>query len=428
LVEKLLQLGLGKLLLGHLAWSHRLGSSKGWPLSRLLLEGRLLLRLLLECRLLLRLLLEELLLLGGKLLLLLGNKLLLLLGGKLLLLGQEVSGQGINLTILIIITGESLQSNLFPGKLRQGDLLRLLRGKLLLLRSELLLLLRSKLLLLGSKLLLLLGSELLLLLRSKLLLLGSKLPLLLRSKLLLLLGGKLLRILSKLLVLLELLLELTRLLLGKLLGLLLSKLLLLLEVLEISIKVLGVELLGGRSAGVEVGGIEHWPPGSLLLSVVGEGLPLRTSVVLGGDPLLLLDDGLLEGEHSLVPLFLQLEGRVGLLNWSVDFDSLSCGKLQVRGKASAVVGGVFNDLDLAVLIHDAILSLHISLGVLGLQLEGAVTGLVSHSVGSVLVDLIDLLHNHHWRLGGGAGGHGGGGGGGHGHLLAAAALSLLGEG
>ena len=300
MIEKLLQLGLGKLLLGHLAWSHRLGSSKGWPLSRLLLEGRLLLRLLLE----------ELLLLGGKLLLLLGNKLLLLLGGKLLLLGQEVSGQGINLTILIIITGESLQSNLFPGKLRQGDLLRLLRGKLLLLRSELLLLLRSELLLLGSKLLLLLGSELLL--RSKLLLLGSKLPLLLRSKLLLLLGGKLLRILSKLLVLLELLLELTRLLLGKLLGLLLSKLLLLLEVLEISIKVLGVELLGGRSAGVEVGGIEHWPPGSLLLSVVGEGLPLRTSVVLGGDPLLLLDDGLLEGEHSLVPLFLQLEGRVGL--------------------------------------------------------------------------------------------------------------------
>ena len=150
------------------------------------------------------------------------------------------------------------------------------------------------------------------LLRGKLLLLRSELLLLLGSKLLLLLGGKLLRILSKLLVLLELLLELTRLLLGKLLGLLLSKLLLLLEILEISIKVLGIELLGGRSAGVEVGGIEHWPPGSLLLSVVGEGLPLRAGVVLGGDPLLLLDDGLLEGEHSLVPLFLQLKGRVGL--------------------------------------------------------------------------------------------------------------------
>jgi len=324
LIEKLLQLGLGKLLLGHLAWSHRLRSSKGWPLSRLLLE----------CRLLLRLLLEELLLL-------LGGKLLLLLGGKLLLLlGQEVSGQGINLTILVIITGKSLQSNLFPGKLGQGDLLRLLRGKLLLLRSKLLLLLGGKLLLLlRSKLLLLLRRKLLLLLRSKLLLLlRSKLLLLLRSKLLLLLGGKLLRILSKLLVLLELLLELTRLLLGKLLGLLLSKLLLLLEVLKISIKVLGVELLGGRSAGVEVGGIEHWPPGSLLLSVVGEGLPLRAGVVLGGDPLLLLDDGLLEGEHSLVPLFLELKGGVGLLNCSANFDCLSCGKLQVRGKASAVVG------------------------------------------------------------------------------------------
>ena len=209
-------------------------------------------------------------------------------------------GQGINLTILVIISGESLQSNLLPGQLGQGNLLGLLLG------SELLRPLLSKLLL-RSKLLLLLRSKLLLLLRSKLLL-GSKLLLLLRSKLLLLLG-----ILGKLLILLELLLELTRLLLGKLLWLLLlSKLLLLLEIPEIRVKVLSVKLLGGWSAGVEVGGIEHGPLGSLLLPVVGEGLPLGAGVVLGGDPLLLLYDRLLEGKHSLVPLLLQLKGRVGL--------------------------------------------------------------------------------------------------------------------
>ena len=294
LIEKLLKLGLGKLLLGNLAWSNRLGSSEGWPLSRLLLKCRLL---------------EELLLLlRSKLLLLLGNKLLLRLlleSWLLLLLRKQVGGQGINLTILVIISGESLQSNLLPGQLRQGNLLRLLLG------SKLLRPLLSKLLLLGSKLLLLLRSKLLLL-GSKLLL-RRKLLLLLGSKLLLLLRSKLLRILGKLLILLELLLELTRLLLGKLLWLLLlSKLLLLLKIPEIGVKVLSVELLRGGSARVEVGGIEHRPPGSLLLPVVGEGLPLGAGVVLGGDPLLLLYDGLLEGQHSLVPLLLQLKGRVSL--------------------------------------------------------------------------------------------------------------------
>jgi len=236
-----------------------------------------------------------------------------------------VCGQGINLTILVIISGESLQSNLLPGQLGQGNLLGLLLGSELLRPLLSKLLLRSKLLLLlRSKLLLLLRSKLLLLLRSKLLL-GSKLLLLLRSKLLLLLG-----ILGKLLILLELLLELTRLLLGKLLWLLLlSKLLLLLEIPEICVKVLSVKLLGGGSAGVEVGGIEHGPLGSLLLPVVGEGLPLGAGVVLGGDPLLLLYDRLLEGKHSLVPLLLQLKGRVGLLNGSANFDSLSCGQFQV---------------------------------------------------------------------------------------------------
>ena len=207
-----------------------------------------------------------------------------------------MSWKGINLTILIIITRESLQSNLLSSQLGHGDLLGnlLLRSKLLLLLgSKLLRSLLSKLLGILSKLLILL--ELLL-----------KLAWLLLSKLLLLrsLLSKLLGILSKLLVLLELLLKLTWLLLSKLLLLrpllskllgILSKLLVLLEVPEVLIEVLGVELLRGGSAGVEVGSIEHWSPGSLLLSVVGEGLSLGTGVVLGSDPLLFLNHSFLEG-------------------------------------------------------------------------------------------------------------------------------------
>jgi len=130
-------------------------------------------------------------------------------------------------------------------------------------------------------------------------------------------------------------------------------------------------------------------------------------------------------------LLLQLESGVSLLHRSFKFDSLDLGELQVRGEASAVVGGVLHDLDVAVLVHDAVLALHITVGILSLQLERAVTGLVAHGVGSVLVDLIDLLHNDHGGLGGGGGNVGGrsGGDGGHGHVLAAAAAlsRLLGE-
>ena len=95
-----------------------------------------------------------------------------------------------------------------------------------------------------------------------------------------------------------------------LLRLLLSELLLLLEVPEVLVEVLGVELVRGGPVGVEVGGVEHRPPGAL--PAAGEGLPLGGGVVLGGDPLLLLNDGLLEGEDSLVPLLLQLESWVRL--------------------------------------------------------------------------------------------------------------------
>ena len=297
LSEQLLQLRLAELLLGHLAGTNRLRGSEG---RLLLLEGRLLLA---GSKLLLRLLLEELLLLG----LLLLEELLLrswLEGGLLRLLGQlllEVGGEGVDLAVLVLVAGEPLQGDLLPGQLGHrhllglgGELLLLLGSKLLLGGELLLLLLGSKLLRVLGKLLILLelSIKLSLLLRHKLLLLRSKL-LLLRGKLLLLLEGRLLLARSKLL-----------------LRLLLSELLLLLEVPEVLVEVLGVELVRGGPVGVEVGGVEHRPPGAL--PAAGEGLPLGGGVVLGGDPLLLLNDGLLEGEDSLVPLLLQLESWVRL--------------------------------------------------------------------------------------------------------------------
>jgi len=333
-------------------------------------------------------LLEKLLLL--RLLLLWLEELLLRLGrleGRLLL-RLEMSWKGINLTILIIISGETLQSNLFSSQLRKRNLLRLVWGKLLLLlRSKLLWLLGKLLLLLRSKLLRLLGKLLGLL--SKLLL-GSKLLLLLRSKLLLLsghkllsrlwlLGSKLLRVLSKLLVLVELSTELAwlllskllrlllskllRLLLGKLLWLLLSKLLSLLEISEVLVEVLSVELLGSRSVGVKVCSIEHWSSGSL--SVVGEGLSLGRGIILLSNQLLLLNDSLLESKNSSMSLFLQLKSRISLLNRSSTFWSLWNWNLEVGLESSAVISRVLHNLDFSILIHDSILSLHISLSILG---------------------------------------------------------------
>ena len=311
LSEQLLQLRLAELLLGHLAGTNRLRGSEG---RLLLLEGRLLLA---GSKLLLRLLLEELLLLGLLLLeelLLLGLLLLeeLLLrswleGGLLRLLGQlllEVGGEGVDLAVLVLVAGEPLQGDLLPGQLGHRHLLGL--------GGELLLLLGSKLLLGGELLLLLLGSKLPRVLGKLLILLelSIKLSLLLRHKLLLLR--------SKLLLLLE-----GRLLLARsklLLRLLLSELLLLLEVPEVLVEVLGVELVRGGPVGVEVGGVEHRPPGAL--PAAGEGLPLGGGVVLGGDPLLLLNDGLLEGEDSLVPLLLQLESWVRLNTSRCNFQLL----------------------------------------------------------------------------------------------------------
>ena len=341
----------------------RAGSNRGWLPE--LLPG------LLELLGLLRL---ELLGLESGLL-----ELLWLLEGRLL--GRqsrlEVGRQGVNLTILILVPGETLQSNVFPGQLghRHQRSTRLIRSKLLLLRSELpLLLLRGKLLPL---------------LRSKLLLL------------LLLLRGKLL---------------------------------LLLELLEVLVEVLVVELLGSGLVGVELGSIEDWALGPALLATLGSKLsPLLGVVSLTGNSILPLDDTCLMGEHSLVPLLLKGKLRAGG-DWdrgsSTSDGGGSNARVSVRGESSAVVGRVFDNDNLTLLVQVSVLALNVSLLVPSLKLEGAVSCLVANGVGSVIVDLIDLLEDDGGVLGGGDGNRGPGGGWGGllgGDLPLAALGRLLGE-
>jgi len=389
------------------------GSNRGWLPE--LLPG------LLE---LLGLLLLELLGLESSLLELLG-----LLEGRLLSRQSrlEVSRQRVNLAILVLVPGEALQGNVFPGQLgnrhqRSTRLLRsklLLRGKLLLLRGKLLPLLRSKLLLLlGSELLL--GSKLLLLLRGKLLLLPPVLEILelsLERRPLWLLGSKLLLLRGKLL----------------LLGLL-SKLLLLLELLEVLVEVLVVELLGSRLVGVELGGIEDWTLGPALLATLGSKLsPLLGIVSLTGNSILPLNDTCLMGKHSLVPLLLEGEFGAGCdRDWGSTSDGgRSNTRVSVRGESSAVVGRVFNDDNFTLLIQVSVLALNISLLVPRLKLEGAVGCLIADCVCSVIVDLVDLLKDDGGVLGGDGRlcrGPGGGWGGRLGGDLPLAALGrLLGE-
>ena len=337
----------------------------------------------------------------------------------------EVGGQRVDLSILVFVPGETLQSNVFPGQLgnwHQGStgLLRskLLLGSKLLLRGKLLPLLRGKLLpLLRSELLL--GSKLLLLLRGKLLLLGSKLLLLppvleilelsLKGRPLWLLGSKLL-LRGKLLLLLR----------SKLLLLLGSKLLLLLELPEVLVEVLVVELLGSRLVGVELGSVEDRALGSSLLATLGSKLPPLLGVVsLAGDGILPLDNTGLVSQHSLVPLPLQVKLRAG---GDGDRGSTSNGsgsdpRVGVRGESSAVVGRVFHNHDLTLLVQVSVLALNVAFLVSCLKLEGSVGCLVTNRVCAVIVDLVDLLEDDGGVLGGGGrGGLGLGGGGGGGHL------------
>jgi len=239
---------------------------------------------------------DQLLLLSGdKLLLLLGYKLLLLLGSKLLL---EVGREGINLTVLVLVTGETFESNLFSSQLRGGDQGRS-AGLGLESGSKLLLLLGYNLLLLGVELesgLLLLGDKSLLL--SELFLLGlesgGKLLLLLGDELLLLLSGDKLLLLSW----------------GKLLLLLLTgKLLLLGESVEILVEALLVKLVADGGVGVEVGSIED-RSSLTIVPLVGEGLSLEVTLVLSLDRLLLLNNSFLMIEDSLVSCSLLDKGRI----------------------------------------------------------------------------------------------------------------------
>jgi len=380
----------------------------------LLLRSKLLLLLLTGGKLLLLLLLRRKLLLTRSKLLLLRSK-LLLLGSKLLLLGSkvllgsQVGGERINLTILIVVPGETFKSNLLSSELTNGNWSHRLGSKLLLLlrlesgsrlsalllgKLKLLLLLGSKLLLLGSKLLLLLGSKLLLLLLgSKLLLLlsGSKLLLLSGSKLLLLLGSKLLLLLgSKLLLLSRSKLLLLLLLLG---SESLRLLLLLLEVVKVLVERVLVELAAEGLLGVEVGRVEHRSPLSPVL--VGEGLPLNGQVRLLLDALLLLHHALLVGEHGLVSGL--LPGKGGVLN---DLRDDLFGELVVGGEASAVVAAVPHGDDLTSFVQETVHAFHVSLDVPGLHLEGSVRRLVADCVASILVDFVDLFNNDFRVLGG----------------------------
>ena len=341
----------------------------------------------------------------------------------------EVGRQRVDLSILVLVPGETLQSNVFPGQLgnwHQGStgLLRskLLLGSKLLLRGKLLPLLRSELLL---------GSKLLLLLRGKLLLLGSKLLLLppvleilelsLKGRPLWLLGSKLL-LRGKLL------------LRSKLLLLLGSKLLLLLELPEVLVEVLVVELLGSRLVGVELGSVEDRALGSSLLATLGSKLPPLLGVVsLAGDGILPLDDTGLVGQHSLVPLPLQVKLRAGgdRDRGSASYGSGSDPRVSVRGESSAVVGRVFHNNDLTLLVQVSVLALNVAFLVSCLKLEGSVGCLVTNCVCAVIVDLVDLLEDDGGVLGGGGrGGLGGGGGGGRlggGDRLLAALGRLLRE-
>ena len=338
----------------------------------------------------------------------------------------EVGGQRVDLSILVFVPGETLQSNVFPGQLgnwHQGSagLLRskLLLGSKLLLRGKLLPLLRSELLL---------GSKLLLLLRGKLLLPGSKLLLLppvleilelsLKGRPLWLLGSKLL-LRGKLLLLLRS--KLLLLLLGsKLLLLLRGKLLLLLELPEVLVEVLVVELLGSRLVGVELGSVEDRALGSSLLATLGSKLPPLLGVVsLAGDGILPLDDTGLVGQHSLVPLPLQVKLRAGgdRDRGSASNGSGSDSRVSVRGESSAVVGRVFHNNDLTLLVQVSVLALNVAFLVSCLKLEGSVGCLVTNCVCAVIVDLVDLLEDDGGVLGGGGwGGLGLDGGGDDGHL------------
>jgi hypothetical protein len=75
------------------------------------------------------------------------------------------------------------------------------------------------------------------------------------------------------------------------------------------------------------------------LPTASEVLSLGGGVILTGNSLLLLHHGLLEGDDSLVPLFLQLESGVILLGSDFSLsERIGLDQLQVGLEAGAVVG------------------------------------------------------------------------------------------
>jgi len=193
--------------------------------------------------------------------------------------------------------------------------------------------------LLRSKLLLLLECRLLLesrLLLSKLLLLRNKLLLLLRSKLLLL--SELLLLRSKLLLLR-----------GKLLRLLL----LLLELLEVKVEVLSVKLFIQRGLGIESSSIEDRPSWSTPL--VGKCPSSCLVIPLSSNSSLSLNHSGLMSNYGSMSLLFQLKLRALSNRGSSRTHRAS----KVRGKASAIVGGIRDNLQLSRLIQKAIFTFDI---------------------------------------------------------------------
>jgi len=190
---------------------------------------------------------------------------------------------------------------------------------------------------------------------------------------------------------------------SKLLLLLRSKLLLLLLLGKVLAESPGVELLVDGLVGVEVCGVEDGSPLSLV-PLVCELPPSDLIGPPGGFVRLLLDHGGLESQHGFVTFLLELEGS------GLDGGGGSGGLADIVGEPGGVVGSIFDDLQVSELIQVTVFTFYVSLLVLSFEFERSVGGLVTDSVGAVLVDLIDLFEDDS-RVGCGGGSCGGGGGG-----------------
>jgi len=165
-------------------------------------------------------------------------------------------------------------------------------------------------------------------------------------------------------------------------------LLLLLEVIEVLVERVLIELGAEGLLGVEVGGVEHGSPLSSVL--IGEGLSLYSNVLLLLDPFLLLYHTLLVVKDGLVPGLLPREG--GVLHYGLQLNLLW--SLVVGGEAGAVVGGVLHRHQLPRLVEVPVHSFDVSFDVSGLHFKGAIRSLITDSIASILIDVVDLLDDY----------------------------------